>query len=307
MNSILLSDVTKVFRLGLWKQKTAVSKLNLEIAFGRTVALLGANGSGKSTTLKMILGFLAPTHGEISICGASPKTRAAHKLVGYLPENPRFQRFLTGHEILRYLSSLSGMARQEREKRIDELLEMVGLTTARSERVQGYSKGMMQRLALASALLNRPKVLILDEPMSGLDPLGRHQIRELMQRVRDEMPMTTIFFSTHLLSDVETSCDTVVLLRHGKLLRHCSVSEFLTETEAYRVLVGGLSEDLRHKYDAWITRNAGPANTWLEVGGTADLSLRLNDLARDGVPVLGVYNQRNRLEEKIFGTARRME
>lgn len=168
-SSIVLTDVTKTFKTGLFKTKLAVDHLNLDIPSGEVVGLLGPNGSGKSTTIKMILGFLRPSSGEILICGHSAENKSARRFLGYLPENPRFQKFLTGNEILKYYGNLLGLQGIDSEKKMTFLMELVNLKHACKERVQGYSKGMTQRLAIAQSLLNNPPILIFDEPMSGLD------------------------------------------------------------------------------------------------------------------------------------------
>ena len=173
---ITLTDVTKIFRLGVFKTKVGVKGLTLNVPRGKVIGLLGPNGSGKSTTIKMILGFLRPTSGEILVCGHPADQKVARSFLGYLPENPRFQKFLTAKDVLDYYGGLLRLKGLQLEKRVEYLLELVNLKHAALERVQGFSKGMTQRLAIAQSLLHQPRILIFDEPMSGLDPIGRLEI-----------------------------------------------------------------------------------------------------------------------------------
>lgn len=235
---IKIERVTKIFHPHLGKQKTAVDSLTLEVPQGKVVGLLGPNGSGKSTTLKMILGFLRPTSGSIWVCGQEVPSKVSRSFIGYLPENPRFPRFLTGRKLLGFYGQLLSLGGHSLEKRIDYLLELVGLQTAADERVRGYSKGMTQRLAIAQALLNQPRLLILDEPMSGLDPLARREMRKLIGQIHQELREATIFFSSHILEDVEHLCSLVALLQNGKLQRFEQVESLLhTEASQFEVSV----------------------------------------------------------------------
>lgn len=232
--------VTKIFSQGLFRKKVAVDGVTFSIEEHDVVGILGANGSGKSTSLKMMLGFLRPTRGEIHICGQSPGDFRSRRFIGYLPESPRFQKFLTAEQILTYYGRLAGMRQSAIASRVDYLLDLVGLSASRKERVAGFSKGMCQRLAIAQALLHAPRVLLFDEPMSGLDPLGRRDIRKLILQIKSQMAVT-IVFSSHILSDVEEVCQSVLLLRQGKITRQCRVSELLA-SEPGRTLEESLFE-----------------------------------------------------------------
>jgi len=298
---ISLTDVTKVFRLGVRKKKTAVQDLTLSIPKGRVVGLLGPNGSGKSTTLKMMMGFLKATSGQILICGIPSTERAARTMLGYLPENPRFQKFLRGREVLFYYGKLLGIGTQNLLRRTEELLELVGLKHAGDERVQGYSKGMTQRLAIAQSLLNRPSILVFDEPMSGLDPLGRFEIRQLIQRVHTEMPEATILFSTHILQDVEMLCSDVALLRKGRLASYTPIEELLIHNEERFDLIvrdpgPAVAERLR-KAHATETR---PIGLIVTIDGTENFMRELAEMQKLGVAVVGVNTHRRTLEEALF-------
>jgi ABC-2 type transport system ATP-binding protein len=294
-------EVTKTFPTSVFKKKTAVDNLTLDIPQGEIVGLLGANGSGKSTTIKMILGFLKPTVGQIWVCGQTAGTRQARELIGYLPENPRFQKFMRGGEILQYYGRLYGLSGSDLRARTESMLELVGLAPAAAERVGGYSKGMTQRLAIAQALLNKPKLLIFDEPMSGLDPLGRMEIRNLIRTIHAELSKTTIFFSTHILSDVEALCSSVALLKKGQLQAHCEIDQLMkSDSEHFSMVVTGLPKNLEDQY----RREYAALSTSLGLAFTVDsvdvLITRLSEVRRSGARIVSVNSQRRGLEEALF-------
>lgn len=302
---ITLIELTKIFQIGVFKRKTGVDNLTLSIPRGEIIGLLGANGSGKSTTLKMILGFLRPTRGNILICGKHAGTRESRSLIGYLPENPRFQKFLTGKDILRYFGRLHAMSGAALEKRVDALLDLVGLGSAGLERVQGYSKGMTQRLAIAQSLLNSPKILIFDEPMSGLDPLGRIEIRELIRRVHSEMAQSTIFFTTHILSDVESLCSSVALLKKGKLEVFCPIAELLNkDTEHFLLTAASVPAAMKAKYMQNHAALESPLGITFAIDGCERLMHHLKELSQAGAQVVGLNSKRQGLEEALFSDKR---
>ncbi len=298
---IVLTDLTKIFQTGIFKRKVGVENLNLSIPRGEIIGLLGANGSGKSTTLKMILGFLRPTRGQIRICGTPAGSQKSRTLIGYLPENPRFQRFLSGQDTLNYFGHLHGFSGAPLRKRTEELLELVGLNNAGNERVHGYSKGMTQRLAIAQSLLNSPKILIFDEPMSGLDPLGRIEIRDLIRRIHSEMSNTTIFFTTHILSDVEALCSSVALLKKGHLEVYCPISALLNhDRPTYEVLTNEISNSFRSKFvNDWAGRPS-PLGMAFSVEGTEKLLGLLSELKASEAKILGLSSKHLGLEQALF-------
>jgi len=298
---ISLTAVTKIFRTGVVKKKTAIEDLTFTVNPGEVVGLLGANGSGKSTTIKLILGFLKPTQGEILVCGHSAEERLSRSRVGYLPENPRFQKFLTANNLLAYYGRLMGLGGDELGRRIDYLLDLVNLRHAGPERVQGFSKGMTQRLAIAQSLLNQPSLLIFDEPMSGLDMLGRMEIRKLIGDVHQEFPNTTIFFSTHILADVEHLCSSVILLKKGRLTQQCAIEDLLDdETQRFELLVNHLPTSLQEKWIKEKGAKASPSGLSVNVQGTDLLIEHLQQLRNAGAKVVGLTSQRKSLEEALF-------
>jgi ABC-2 type transport system ATP-binding protein len=218
--------LTKVFKdFWLRPRVTAVDALDLKIAPREVHGLLGPNGSGKSTTIKILLGLLFPTKGRVAVFGRRPTDVAIKKRIGYLPEESYLYRFLNARETLDYYGKIFGLARQERRRRIDELLEWVGLTAVQFRPVGEYSKGMQRRIGLAQALINGPELLILDEPTSGMDPIGTRQIKDLIVRLKEGG--TTVLLSSHLLADVEDVCDRVSILYGGKIRAHGTVDELL--------------------------------------------------------------------------------
>jgi ABC-2 type transport system ATP-binding protein len=224
--AIRIAHVTKVYRTPFRRRATmALRDLNLEIAPGEVYGLLGPNGSGKSTTLKIILGLISPTRGNVTIFGRDNSVVAARHDIGFLPENAYFHKFLTGAETLRFHAKLSGLRRSEIRARVNELLATVGLTAARDNRLSTYSKGMLQRIGLAQALVHNPKLLVLDEPTAGVDPAGSRDIQDLIASLKNRG--TTVLLSSHLLTQVQEVCDRVGILHCGRLLREGQLENLL--------------------------------------------------------------------------------
>lgn len=228
---IQIQGLTKDYQLGFIKKKTvrALDGLSLEVKRGEIFGFLGPNGAGKTTTLKILMRLIFPTTGTARILGESLDNAEARARIGYLPENPYFYDYLSGRELLLYSAALYGIPKEIANKRATELLHLVGLEEERASRqLRKYSKGMLQRLGIAQALINDPEVVFMDEPMSGLDPIGRREVRDLMLSLRAQQK--TVFFSSHILSDVETLCDRAAILSRGKL-QACGSVEELTGTQ----------------------------------------------------------------------------
>ncbi|MBW2494215.1 MAG: ABC transporter ATP-binding protein, partial [Deltaproteobacteria bacterium] len=203
----LVKDVRPGFGL---RVKRILEGISFRVREREIFGFIGPNGAGKTTTLKVLMGLIRATSGRASILGHDVSEISFRRQIGFLPEQPYFYDYLTGREILRFYSKLSGVRREHRERRVTELLELVGLTAAGNTRLRGYSKGMLQRIGVAQALVHDPQVVFLDEPMSGLDPVGRKEVRDIILRLRDEGK--TIFMNTHILSDVEMVCDRVAII-----------------------------------------------------------------------------------------------
>lgn len=227
MWAVETTELTKEYRLGFWhnRRKRALDHLTLNVEHGEVFGLLGPNGAGKTTTLKLLLRLIFPSSGSAQILGRPLSDVRAHARVGYLPENPSFYDHLTAEEFLNYAGWLCGLDSAARRRRGRDLLEQVGLAESARVAVRKFSKGMVQRLGIAQALVNDPEVIFLDEPMSGLDPLGRRQMRDLVLTLRRQGK--TIFFSTHILPDAESLCDRVAILDRGRLQGLGTLQEIL--------------------------------------------------------------------------------
>jgi len=224
--AVAVRSLTKVFPLHFRRAKlVAVRGLDLEVAPGQVYGLLGPNGSGKSTTLKIILGLVAPSAGETKIFGRDSREVGSREAVGFLPENPYFYKYLTGEETLQFYGRLCGLGGRALQARTNELLTLVRLEEARHRRLGGYSKGMLQRIGLAQALINEPRLVVLDEPTSGVDPEGSREIRDLILDLKRRG--ITVLLSSHLLAQVQEICDRVGILAQGVLVREGRVTDLL--------------------------------------------------------------------------------
>ena len=239
---IELRDVRKTFR-DFWLRPTvaAVDGLSLAVHGGEVFGLLGPNGSGKSTTIKMILGLLDPSGGSVKLFGKSPRSVAARRRLGYLPELSYLHPFLTAKETLMYYAGLCGLRHAVAAERTKQLLEMVGLTEAAKRPVGGFSKGMARRVALAAALIGKPELLILDEPTSGLDPVSTKEVKTLVKALA--AGGMTVLMTSHLLADAEDICDRVMILNHGKSVAEGRVDELGTSLEEFFLAKVGDADD----------------------------------------------------------------
>ena len=217
MPAIEILGLEKTYRVGFWRKlpKRALHPLHLTVEDGEIFGFLGPNGAGKTTTLKLLMGLVFPTSGSARILGhewTDPQVKAR---IGFLPEQPYFYDHLTAHELLEYYGQLSGVLAKDRKRRVEEVLERVGLRDIRGVQLRKFSKGMLQRVGIGQAILHDPKLVFFDEPMSGLDPMGRREVRDLMEQLKNEGK--TVFFSTHILSDAEALCDRVAIIHRGEL------------------------------------------------------------------------------------------
>ena len=226
--------LSKIFRVGFWgKRVTAVDGLNLEVRPGEVFGFLGPNGAGKTTTLKILMGLIYPTSGQAWLFGrdlGDPQTKAR---LGFLPESPYFYDYLTSREFLGFYGHLFGLWGAGLDKRIDELLDLVGMTHAKDLQLRKFSKGMLQRVGIAQALINDPELVVLDEPMSGLDPIGRKEVRDLILRLKESGK--TVLFSSHILHDAEVLCDRVAMILKGRLVACGRVNDLLDQGANHQV------------------------------------------------------------------------
>jgi ABC-2 type transport system ATP-binding protein len=220
-------ELTKDYAVGFWRKRPyrALDRLTLDVEVGEVFGFLGPNGAGKTTTLKLLMQLVFPTSGRAEIFGRPLADLDARRRIGFLPENPYFYDYLTAEEVLTYFAALFGYRGAERRARASRLLDEVGLGAERRLPLRKFSKGMLQRVGIAQALLNDPELVILDEPMSGLDPLGRRDVRALILRLRDGG--CTVFFSSHVLSDAEALCSRVAILSNGRLVASGRLTEIL--------------------------------------------------------------------------------
>ncbi|MDH3685935.1 MAG: ABC transporter ATP-binding protein [Myxococcales bacterium] len=274
---VRVRDVTKDFRPGLGlRRKRILHGISFSVRRGEIFGFVGPNGAGKTTTLKLLMGLIHATSGEAEILGHRVQESAYRRHVGFLPENPYFYDFLTGREILSFYAKLSGVSRADRAKRVAELLERVSLTHAADARLRTYSKGMLQRVGIAQALVHDPQVVFLDEPMSGLDPIGRKEIRDLILELHADGK--TVFMNTHILSDVEMVCDRVAIIAEGRIRYEGPTEDFLgADRQVSDVVVTGIAPELIERFEQ---------EYGAQVGGRGDhIELRVpekhvSDLAR---------------------------
>src|SRR5215218_5092830 len=243
--AIDIDNLAKDYAVGFWRRRPyrALDGLNLEVASGETFGFLGPNGAGKTTTLKLLMQLIYPTSGRAEILGRPVGDVGVKRRIGYLPESPYFYDYLTAEELLTYFAGLQGFAAADRRARVSAWLDEVGIGGERRLQLRKFSKGMLQRVGIAQALLNDPEVVFLDEPMSGLDPLGRREVRNLILKLRDRG--CTVFFSSHILSDAETLCSRVGVMAQGRLVASGLVSELVAfELKGWELIVSGLSDEV---------------------------------------------------------------
>ena len=247
MNIIEIENLTKDYEVGFLKKKKvrALEDLSLEVAGGQIFGFLGGNGAGKTTTIKILMSLIFPTSGNARILGSDVSDVKMHAKIGYCPENPYFYDYLTARELMNYFGELFGLDSAKRKAKTEELLTKVGLDEKDwNKQLRKFSKGMLQRVGLAQSLINEPEIVFLDEPMSGLDPIGRREVRELIAEQREKG--TTVFMSSHILSDIEALCDNVAILRKGKLAAQGNLNELLSksgENQSFEINANGVSAE----------------------------------------------------------------
>ncbi|MGC2792078.1 MAG: ABC transporter ATP-binding protein [Candidatus Sulfotelmatobacter sp.] len=236
MPAIEILGLEKTYMVGFWRKrpKCALSPLHLTVEDGEIFGFLGPNGAGKTTTLKLLMGLVFPTGGSARILGREWTDPSVKAQIGFLPEQPYFYDHLTAHELLEYYGQLSGVPAKQRKQRVEQVLQQVGLRDVKGVQLRKFSKGMLQRVGIGQAILHDPKLVFFDEPMSGLDPMGRREVRDLMEQLKHQGK--TVFFSTHILSDAEALCDRVAIIHRGEL-RGVGAIEDLTSSVQGKVEV----------------------------------------------------------------------
>lgn len=249
MLAVKIVGLTKIFKSGIRQRRTvALDNLSLEIEKGEIFGYLGPNGAGKTTTFKLLVGLLHPTSGDAFLLGDNIKDIDSRRKIGFLPEQSYFYDYLTAQEILDFYCQLYNLSKKERKKRVVSLLELVGLTQAASVQLRKFSRGMLQRIGVAQALINEPELVIFDEPMSGLDPIGRKSMRDVILRLKTDGK--TVIYSSHILSDVEKICDRIAILSKGKLRSVGKLDELLGgRKQIFEMCIEGLDEISKAKIE----------------------------------------------------------
>lgn len=296
---VVIENLKKTYKTGVvrGRARTVLDGITFSIPRGEVFGYLGPNGSGKTTTLKIIMGLVAPSEGRVSVLGSSDADRAWRSKAGFLPEHPYFYDYLTAAEYLDYAGRLFGLTRARRRERARFLLNLVGLESAADVSIRRYSKGMVQRLGLAQALVNDPKIAFLDEPMSGLDPVGRHLVKNIILDLKRQG--CTVFFSTHILPDAETLCDRIGLLNRGKLTAIGRLDEILSIDVAHmEVVMSGVDVDALGDDARAVVHTAHRMGERLRLHvGEADLGRVVFAIERAQGRVLSVQPVRQSLEE----------
>jgi ABC-2 type transport system ATP-binding protein len=298
--AIRIDALTKDYAVGFWRKRPyrALDGLTLEIAPGEVFGFLGPNGAGKTTTLKLLMQLIYPTSGRAEILGRPVGDVSTRHRIGFLPENPYFYDNLTAEELLHYFGELFGQSAADRRARIPALLDRVGLGAERRLRLRKFSKGMVQRVGIAQALLNDPEVIFLDEPMSGLDPLGRRDVRSLILSLRDQG--RTIFFSSHILSDAESLCSRVGIVAGGRLAAMGRLTELLDAgTRGWELVAANVSPDLASRLTSRAARTIeiAPGRYTYELPADAAPERLLADLAAGGAQLVSLNPVRATLED----------
>jgi ABC-2 type transport system ATP-binding protein len=298
--AIEIDNLTKDYETGFWRKRKvrALDGLSLTVESAQIFGFLGANGAGKTTTLKLLMGLIYPTAGTARILNRDIDDIAMHARIGYLPENPYFYDYLTAREFLNYCGELFGLDRVTRERRTEELLTRVNLETKGWDRqLRKFSKGMLQRVGLAQALVNDPEIVFLDEPMSGLDPVGRREVRDLIASLRTQGK--TVFMCSHILSDIEVLCDSVAILKQGRLAQAGSLEELRAgEASLVEVIATGAdAETLRQQLGSGATVTTTASGLRIEVADEREVDAVINALRQAHGKLVSVQPVRQSLEE----------
>lgn len=307
MAAIETESLTKDYFVGFWRPKPyrALDRLTFSVAEGEVFGFLGPNGAGKSTTLKLLMGLIFPTSGSARILGKPIGDLGMRRRIGFLPENPYFYDYLTAEELLSYYAGLTGLRGRDRTVRVAAALDEVGIGSERRLRLRSYSKGMVQRVGVAQAVIGEPDVVFLDEPMSGLDPLGRRELRQLMLRLRDRG--CTVFFSSHILADAEALCSRVGIVAQGRLVAEGRLADIVAfELRGWELVVADVPEAVRTELHARVLSMTPLAHNryTLELAPTELPEQLLQELSRHGVQVVSLNPIRTTLEDYFVTTVR---
>ncbi len=298
-SAIEIDNLTKDYAVGFWRKRPrrALDGLTLAVEQGEIFGFLGPNGAGKSTTLKLLMGLIFPTAGAARILGRAIGDVTMHRSIGFLPEQPYFYDYLTARELLDYFARFFGFSSAARAQRVSAMLERVGLTGAADVQLRKFSKGMLQRVGLAQAILHDPQVVFLDEPMSGLDPIGRREVRDIILELKRQG--RTVFFSTHILGDAEMLCDRVAVLVGGKL-QGIGSPEHIVSVKVQSMEILAELPDSRALPESLAARATRIGDRWRIEVPEAGLYAALDDLRAAGARVLSVAQVKPTLEDFFF-------
>jgi ABC-2 type transport system ATP-binding protein len=304
MYAIETRNLRKVFKQGSKKEIVALDDFNINVEQGTIFGLLGPNGAGKTTLIKILMSITFPTSGTAAILGRDISETEVKRRIGYLPENHKYPNYFKGGEVLRYFGRLSGIEGAELETRINYLLELVNLTNWKNSKVKIYSKGMMQRLGLAQALINDPDLIFLDEPTDGVDPIGRKEIRDILETLKNEGK--TVFLNSHLLSEVELITDKVAILNKGKLIKEGKVNELTEQKHEYR-LVFSPAEDAEMKLNDLNLRRGEKGDFILQVNTPEELNRILDVIRGRGITIIEMSPYKKSLEDMFISIIKKAE
>ncbi len=298
-------ELTKFYSSGA-KKVLALSGFNLSIEEGTIFGLLGPNGAGKTTLIKILLSITFPTSGQAYMMDHDLSDYHIKRRIGYLPENHRYPSYLTGGDVLKFFGRLSGLEGTSLDSRIDELLELMKLSKWKKVKVKTYSKGMMQRLGLAQAMINDPELIFLDEPTDGVDPIGRKEIRDILLELKSRSK--TIFLNSHLLSEVELITDRVAILNKGKLLREGTVQELTEKKEEYRLTIEPGSAFVMPENYNGVTASSLRDNTYvIKASDTKQLNTFIDYLRKNNVLISGIVKEKSTLEDMFISLIKESE
>ncbi len=305
--AVEVENLTKVY--GSVKRKgniRALDDLTLKVPYGTVFGLLGPNGAGKTTLIKILLGIVHPTSGSAQLLNTNISKHYIRKNVGFLPENHKFPPYLTGEQVLRYIARLSGFNGRDLDKKISELLSVMKMSKWRKMKIKKYSKGMMQRIGLAQAMINDPKVIFLDEPTDGVDPIGRKEIRDILAELKNKGK--TIFLNSHLLSEVELITDKIAILNNGVLVQEGTVADLTADKERYKISLGSnpssIPEELKKKFGI----EPGETKSFeVKVKSVSELNEIIDLLRNSATEIEAIIPQKNSLEDLFISLINKTE
>ncbi|MEO8211073.1 MAG: ABC transporter ATP-binding protein [bacterium] len=301
MNVIVTKNLTKEYSSKTFSKEKilALNNFSLEVESGEIFGILGPNGAGKTTLIKILLGITHRTNGEVKIFDKEISDESYKKRVGYLPENHKFPNYLTGEQVLYFFGQLSGMTKTDAMKKADVYIKLVDMEKWRKTKIKKYSKGMLQRLGLAQSMLNNPELIFLDEPTDGVDPIGRKEIRDILNNLKQQG--TTIFLNSHLLSEVELICDKVAILNKGSLIKSGRVDEITSVSDNYKFMTSHMDENVLNKLLGNFKATINSKNEFFyNTNDTEELNKVIDFLRQNNVLIHSIYREKNTLENMFI-------